>query len=366
MCPPLKRVFLMAALVLTGCQSASVLNHAQHSHFIGLSDFSKFSRTETTNGGVVLLSPEIESPVEWDQLVLSWNASLPAGTTLEVEARSWPPEGVTKFYSMGRWSLADKPIPRTSVSGQKDRAGDVQADTLMLNRPATTVQLRLTARSANNASPTLKFLGISFCDTKSATVMRPPHRAAWGKIILTPERSQQAYPGGRGWCSPTALAMVLARWAEVLQRPELNLSVPQVALKVFDQGYNGTGNWAFNVAFAGSLPGMRAYVARLDDVGELEDWISAGIPVILSARWDWLQPGRPDDPDGHLVVCIGFTKNGDVVINDPATNLKTETVRRIYKRENVICAWAASHNTVYLVYPEGTATPVDRFGHWAK
>jgi len=52
--------------------------------------------------------------------------------------------------------------------------------------------------------------------------------------------------------------------------------------------------------------------------------------VILSARWDWLQPGRPRDNDGHLIVCIGFTKNGDVVINDPANAAGPGRIRPAY------------------------------------
>jgi len=77
-----------------------------------------------------------------------------------------------------------------------------------------------------------------------------------------------------------------------------------------------------------------------------------------------LQDGRPEDLAGHLSVCIGFTAEGDPVINDPATNLKTQSVRRIYKRANVRRAWATSHNTVYLVYPENWPLPPDRLGDW--
>jgi hypothetical protein len=99
----------------------------------------------------------------------------------------------------------------------------------------------------------------------------------------------------------------------------------------------------------------------------LETWIAAGIPVIISAPWHLLQPGRPDTGAGHLTVCIGFTETGDVVINDPATNLqKGQHVRHIYTRENVINAWSKSKNTVYLVYPESTAVPADPFRHWDK
>ncbi|MEI9960000.1 MAG: C39 family peptidase [Limisphaerales bacterium] len=241
----------------------------------------------------------------------------------------------------------------------------MDTDTLVLTQPADAAQIRLTLGGTNGALPKLKFIGVSFSNTKISVAVRPPNHAAWGKIISTPEHSQHGYPNAKGWCSPTSLSMALSRWAEILRRPEMDLTVPQVAAAVYDNDYAGTGNWPFNTAFAGSFNGMRSYVTRLDDLAEVEDWIAAGIPVILSARWDWLLPGRPFDNDGHLIVCIGFTENGDVVINDPATRLeKGESVRRIYKREDVIHSWTKSHNTVYLVFPENEKIPANRYGHW--
>jgi hypothetical protein len=161
--------------------------------------------------------------------------------------------------------------------------------------------------------------------------------------------------------------MALARWGTVAQRADWNLDAPEVAAGVLDHNFKkATGNWSFNTAFAGSLNGMRAYVTRFNDISELEDWIAAGIPVIISARYDLLQDGRADDFNGHLTVCRGFTENGDLVINDPWTDIKVESVRHLYKRENVRRAWATSHNTVYLVYPENTKPPFDRFGHWSS
>jgi hypothetical protein len=236
---------------------------------------------------------------------------------------------------------------------------------LILKQSACAAQVRFTLGGTNGAMPDLRFIGLSFSNTRLRPENRPPNRAAWGKIIATPERSQHGYPGGSGWCSPASLSMVLARWAQILNRPDMNLSVPQVAAAVYDPGHRGTGNWAFNAAFAGGFSGMRGCVTRFDDLPEVEDWIDAGIPVILSAHWDLLQPGRPPDPDGHLIVCIGFTRNGDMVANDPAAHLdRGETVRQVYRREDVIRAWGKSHHTVYLVYPENAKIPPNQFGHW--
>jgi hypothetical protein len=365
MFPRLPTALVPAALVLTGCKGMPGSPHSSYSHFTGLTDFSKFSRKQNSASEVVLLSPKIQSPIEWDQLVLSWNAQASLGTFLKVEARAFQSRHATKFYSWGQWSPDNKTFPRSSVDDQKDSDGEVRVDTLSLNVPADAVQIRITLGGTNGILPVLKFLGVSFCDTRVTPPLLEPNRVAWGRTIPTPERSQQSYAGGNGWCSPTSLSMVLARWGAVSNRFDWKVEVPETAAGVFDRQFKfHTGNWSFNTAFAGSFEGMRAYVTRFSDISELEDWIAAGIPVIISARWDLLQDGRPDDFSGHLSVCRGFTENGDLIINDPWTNITVESVRHVYKRENVRRAWKASQNTVYLVYPENVISPVDRFGHW--
>ena len=195
----------------------------------------------------------------------------------------------------------------------------------------------------------MKFLGLSFLDSRVTVAPMAPNRAVWGKIICTPELSQHGYPQEEGWCSPTSLAMVLTRWGEALHRPDLEVDVPAVAAGSMTQPLAGRATGLSTPPTPGRFPGMRAYVARFSDISELEDWIADGIPVVISAPWYLLSPGRKDTGSGHLSVCIGFTKDGDVVINDPATNLEQgQRVRHIYSRENVIKAWKASHNTVYL------------------
>lgn len=370
-------LLLLAAVFFSGCKSMVVFSNAgPFSHFIGLDHFSKFVRVREANGDRVWLSPEINAQIPWDQLIVSWNASAPAGTFVKVEAAASTAGRPAKFYTLAQWSPDGIVFPRTSVGGQEDADGTVDTDTLILNHPATSAQIRITLGGTNGAMPALKYLGLSFANTRVPTATRPPNRAAWGKIIATPEYSQHAYPGAAGWsgpnsqpqygwCSPASLAMLLSHWAEVLHRPELALTVPQVAASVYDRAYEGTGNWPFNTAFAGGFSGLRSCVTRWDDLAEVEDWIAAGIPVILSTRWDLLDPERPPDREGHLVVCIGFTEHGDVVVNDPATWLdRGESVRRIYKRDNVLRAWANSHHTVYLAYPENAKIPPNEFGHW--
>jgi len=334
--------------------------------FVGISRFADFTRTEEANGDVVLTSPELPTDLAADEIIVSWNADAPPGTGLKVEARAFGGDHATKFYTLGLWSRDGETYPRESVNGQKDADGDVETDTLVLTQPASRVQMRVTLhRAAPGALPTLKFLGLSLTDSRARPEPLEPNRAVWGKEIAVPSRSQLAYKGGGGWCSPTSTAMTLAFWAKSLDRPELDIPVPEAAHAIFDRVWKGTGNWPFNTAFAGSFPGLRAYVTRLSDVRELEDWIAAGIPPIVSVSYDLLRGTQRDHDPGHLLVCDGFTAEGDIVLNDPAHHPdRGEVARRVFPRANFIRAWQRSKNTVYLIYPVGAKLPPDPCGHW--
>ena len=168
------------------------------------------------------------------------------------------------------------------------------------------------------------------------------------------------YPGGKALCSPTTVSMLMGYWAQTLNRPEMDQPVPAIADAIYDSQWQGTGNWSFNMAYAGSFSGMRAYVTRLSDISELEAWIIQKVPIGLSVDYDRLRAKGPG-PNGHLVALVGFTKTGDPIINDPGTS---ENVRKVFPRHNLAEAWACSRNTVYLIYPENAACPKDRFGHW--
>ena len=159
--------------------------------------------------------------------------------------------------------------------------------------------------------------------------------------------------------------MVLAYWSAVLKRPELNVELADAAGGIYDKNWPGTGNWSFNAAFAGKFDGMRAYVTRLADVAELETWVAAGVPPVVSVSYDLLHGRKQGQSNGHLVVCIGFTEKGDAIINDPWAELKkSDPVRYVIPRANLVKAWARSRQTVYLIHPETWPVPKSREGRW--
>ncbi|HEY5912972.1 MAG TPA: C39 family peptidase [Verrucomicrobiae bacterium] len=348
------------ALLLSTCLAGAAFD-PRGAQFIGLHHFSSFQKSRGARSlETVLTSRVFVTRINWDQLVASWNAEMPSSTYLKVEARAIYPAGATKYYTLGLWSPDPSLHPRESVPGQKDEYGDVATDTLILQRPANRLQLRLTLGSDDNRKAVLKFLGLSLKDTHAEPHALPADRAAWDSLLYVPERSQMNYPDGKVLCSPTTVSMIMGYWARKLTRPDLDRDVPQIVDAIYDAKWKGTGNWPFNTAYAGSFHGLRAYVTRMTDLSELEEWIAAGVPVGLSVCYDRLR-GKGPGPNGHLVVCVGFTADGDPIINDPGTS---QNVRKVFPRKNLIHAWAYSHNAAYLIYPQNYEVPKDRFGHW--
>ncbi|HTG45292.1 MAG TPA: peptidase C39 family protein [Verrucomicrobiae bacterium] len=328
------------------------------------SEFSSFTRLdefqrEVNGSDLVLFSKFIRPEIDWNELVPSWNFRGERSQGLTFQARVVYPDQETKWYHLGHWSCDALDLSRGSVRGQKDADGTVSTDILKTERRGGALQLKITLHGCTNASG-LNFVGLSFCDSTRHLEPLTSDKKAWGKSIRVPERSQVDYAEGvSSWCSPTSLSMILSFWSRQIQRPDLEHAVPEVAREVNDPNWPGTGNWPFNTAFAGAHQQMRACVTRFSDVTELEQWIDAGIPMALSVSYGTLQ-GKAERGNGHLVVCIGFTASGDVIVNDPGRGV----VRQTYTRANLIKAWGESNDTVYLTYPENTAVPTDRFGHW--
>lgn len=304
--------------------------------------------------------------IDFNEVIASWNVQRANGSALQVEIRAHGQDYQTPWYTLGKWSLEPSDAPRTSVADQEDNFAKVAIDTLVLKSLAKSVDLRVTLSSPKPNVSCLKLITLSFASTGSnvlgeSTVAHP----AWGKQIDVPKRAQSDYPGGRSsWCSPTSVSMVLSHWSRILNDPSLDHDVPEVQSHVFDFGAQISGNWPFNAAYPGSLPRMRAYVSRFNQIEDLEAWIDKGLPVITSVAYSLTQ-GKPlsKTEAGHLMVLVGFTKEGDPIFNDPGHR---DMIRRPFKRADFELGWRYSNRTVYLVYPENSVVPEDPWGLWVN
>jgi hypothetical protein len=307
-------------------------------------------------------TPELTVAGGFDWAVASWNAVTPAGTWVQVEARAKHGDDWSKWYNLGIWADGPDTIARHSVSGQKDKQGTVNIDTLVLRKAATAVELRATLFTTNlNQLPTIDLLAITTASEKMENAVLAPDPSVWGTVLQVPERSQMDYLGGSVWCSPTSTSMVMEYWANVLSRPDLNQLVPTVADLCYDNNYLGTGNWPFNTACAGAF-GLEAYVRRFESLSQVEQWIKQGVPVVISISFSSGElSGAPiNSTGGHLIVIVGFDSGGDVVCNDPAASAaEGENVQVTYLRSELEQVWLGTGGVAYLIYPVGHAVSAD-------
>lgn len=314
------------------------------------------SLTGRAEGPVLARSPA------YREAIVSWNAVTPPGSWIEARLRVRVDQRWSDWYVMGVWSSDDTEDHRHSVRNQNDNDGRVLTDTLLIAQDADAFQVRIDLfASSVQELPSVSLVTVATTGQGAAGGVLTGEQNVRGLTLPVPERSQMVYPnGGEIWCSPTSTSMVMAYWADSLMAPELDISVPDVAAGTYDPVYRGNGNWPFNTAFA-ARDGLIAYVSRLHSMAEVESWVAAGVPVIASLGW--VAGELPEAPigstNGHLLVIVGFTPAGDVVVNDPAGDPRLgQRVRRVYARQRFESLWQAhSSGTVYLIYPRDWRVP---------
>ncbi|MFI6940085.1 peptidase C39 family protein [Streptomyces sp. NPDC050418] len=296
------------------------------------------------------------------EAIASWNADTPAGTWIEIELQGTYSDGTaTPWYVMGRWAAGDEDIRRTSVDDQSDGKSSIWTDTFAIDDPATGLRLtayrlRLTLlrKPGSGATPTVWRAGAMGSDVPDRFEV-PASAPGLAKELAVPRYSQNThvgqYPeydnGGEAWCSPTSSTMIIEYWGrgptpEDLAWVNPEFDDPQVchaARFTYDYQYEGCGNWPFNAAYAASYENLQGVVTRLGSLTELESLIAAGIPAITSQSFLKEElTGAGYGTSGHLMTVIGFTADGDVIANDPASP-SNEAVRRVYKRREWENIW---------------------------
>ncbi|OKI98733.1 hypothetical protein AMK18_22545 [Streptomyces sp. CB01249] len=307
-------------------------------------------------------SPVHRSRVPATEVIASWNAETPAGTWIQVELCGRYSDGTeTPWYVMGRWAAGDADIRRTSVDDQSDGKSSIWTDTFSVDDVASglrlfTYRLRLTLyrTPGSRLTPTVWRVGAMASDIPDRFTV-PASTPGLVRELPVPRYSQNVhvgqYPeydnGGEAWCSPTSSQMIIEYWGRKPSAADLawvepgiqDPSVCHAARFTYDNQYEGCGNWPFNAAYAATYPDMSSAVTRLGSLNDVETLVRAGIPVITSQSFLKEElTGAGYGTSGHLMTVIGFTADGDVIANDPASP-NDDAVRHVYKRHEWETIW---------------------------
>ena len=331
-------------------------------------------------------SPWVRPGFGLTELVASYTASTPVGTFIEISARGRTEGGrASSWDSLGRWANHDRRFHRMTLGAQADDLTRVAVDTLVTSPGVRLVawQLRISLfrRTDSGKTPIVTTLGAMSSRLPESSPTSVP-RAGGGRDLAVPKYSQEIhageYPqwdgGGEAWCSPTSTSMLLAYWDtgptprqyawvnDAYRQPWVDYA----ARHTYAWGYDGTGDWPYNTAYAGTF-GLDSFVTRLRSLREAELFIRAGIPLVASIGFDAGElDGSPlTSTSGHLLVIRGFTDNGRVIVNDPAAPT-AQSLRRVYRRGQFEDAWLdTTGGVVYVIRAPSTPLPSPaRHSNW--
>ncbi|HET9860796.1 MAG TPA: C39 family peptidase [Nocardioidaceae bacterium] len=322
------------------------------------------------------------------ELVPSWDARTRRDSWIQVAVRGRTASGKeSTFDVIARWAPGDRTFHRTSSQGSEDDdIASVSTDTFRSDSGVAftswQVELTLFRKAGTRGTPVVDTVGAMTSrlpDVSSVRTSRPG--VARGITLDVPRYSQMIHEGdyqefgggGEAWCSPTSTSMVLGYYDRLPARRQYawvpsrhpNRFVDHAARMTFDYEYDGTGNWPFNTAYAAQYAD-HAFVTRLRNLRQAERLIKAGIPVIASVAFgpDELDGAPIRSTNGHLMVIVGFTETGDVVVNDPAAP-RNRTVRRTYDRGQFENAWLpTSGGLVYVIRTADQELPARSPGNW--
>lgn len=338
-------------------------------------------------------SDMFELDVPANKIVTSWQAETPGNSYIETRLQVQKTDGTwSGWYAMGNWSFTNTIDANGAVTSnrgfmgdQADAIGSVDQDTFWTNDDiwVKAYKVRSILHADNAKKPVVRQIAAVASDYLQSAETGVSQTTMKHQIDLpVPALSQYAhnneYPqfdgGGAAWCSPTSVSMILRYYgqgpsaADIAALPadpvfdvngRKDGDVDYAAHHIFDNGYpdKNTGNWPLNTAYAASF-GLNTSVRQYNSLRDIEKWIQKDVPVVVTLKWDNtdtditndLTGSSIDKTAGHLMVVRGFTKDGKVIANDPASPGGNQQVRHIYDRAQFEHLWLkAKGGTVYII-----------------
>jgi hypothetical protein len=271
----------------------------------------------------------------------SWNVQTPPNTGVRFDVR-------VREAASGRWSpwLYAGRWGRVLHNRERVRTcdiGTVHVDCLVLDQPADAFQIRATLESFDldtGANPRIRRIAVCYSGSvnhaKSRAKLAPPVNLEghdWARDLEVPFHAQgnERRNISGSICSPTSTSMVM-------EFAGMRSPTAQNALAIYDDEHDIFGNWNRAVARAGEL-GLDAWLQRFRNWDQVKAMIAQGQPVVAALNFEKGQfpSALYDETNGHLIVIRGFTPEGDVIVNDPASREKGNGV--IYKANELALAW---------------------------
>lgn len=318
----------------------------------------------TPDGGGIMLSAGrvsgsltlngLSTQFPFNEALPSWNGNAGAGGF-----RVWlhpllADRSPASWFEGGTWGK----VPNEATTRvMQFPYGSYNIDTLLLNRPALAMAVRidLVRQAPDDRSPEFRLFTLSYSNSlgdarlgKFAAGKRPIREDVQLDI---PFRSQvvKSEPLIGRICSPASIASALAFFGVTKETQSL-------AEQVYDKTCDAYGVWHRSVQGAAEF-GVRGYVTRLRNWGDVAAELQKGRVVVASIRFE---AGEVDDPmrkhnrrkegtKGHLVIITGVKTDGTVTVHDTAS--KDFGVHSVWKQSELAKAWFDKGGVAYVLGP---------------
>ena len=284
----------------------------------------------------------IQAEFPFNELVPSWNFDVPQDTGFAVDIRvgrgkkEW-----SEWFHLGRDGVA---LPGEFAPVLSSKWGEVDVDYLLLSKPCTKIQYKISFHTQNPAvSPCLRLLAISYSNSlgkkrlwkrwqrehpKSSSKPSLPISLDvpfWSQLVVS--RSLR----GR-ICCPTSVNMVLGFYG-------IDRLTTDVAKLCYEPDSRIYGNWP-KAAQVLSQFGLKSWIQRFRTFDDVAAELAKGRPIIASTRSTREEVrGTPYRwTAGHVIVIRGITADGDILVNDPA-NVTEEKGKTVRSRERIQRIW---------------------------
>lgn len=311
-------------------------------------------RHEFTQEGEHIVSPIINVPEGNDSVVLSWNLTVPTPLhdRVEVEVRAKNAvDGWSRWHAKfsldhGHWRSIKSPTDADVEQKQNMTHYQVRfrlTEDVTLHNAIVTFLPDQKTKPKTTADPYLTPGKRFFIEGVSQLQQMPENEQAEKYPRVDEKRNHEV---GHLICSPVSLAMVLQYHGNG------RANALAVARATYDPTTRYYGVWALNIAAVRCFLPAYGAVVKLESLVQLENQVRNGRPIIASIRWKEGELTNAPIPasGGHLVVVVGFTEEGNVLVHDPRSD-ELEHVLREYNREEFWNAWQNNATgIVYLVF----------------
>jgi hypothetical protein len=276
------------------------------------------SETFAKQGPNAWVSPVVEGPFAFDELIYSWSSPLRRGEAFRIYLKvAFAPGDETEWLYGGFWG----PVKDPKMNREKpvfDR-GEVDMDWLKLKAKAATVQFKFVDAGWEPLAgpPSLHVVGTDNhppADLAAQHAVRSAGEWAPGRVFDVPLRRQVDSEGERmlSRCQSAALASAMEYYGK---------SVPLETIVAYtnDPEYDYPGLWPRVTGAAGEF-GFPAYVDRFRDWDSVRAALAENKILLCSIRMkegDCLSPPYAS-MGNHIVALCGVTDDGRVVVTDSA------------------------------------------------